>query len=93
MVLRGGAVSYERDTPVHNHAVCAGAAHNARREVQEYLAHKKQPPSLEPPHGPRHSPTAGSQGGAVSDERGPPALAPLEGLERREKSPPPLLKG
>ena len=36
------------------------------REVQGYLAHKKQPPPLGPPQGPRHSPTVGSQGGAVS---------------------------
>ena len=39
---------------------------------QGYLAHKKQPPSLGPPQGPKHSPTAGSQGKAVSYERGTP---------------------
>ena len=28
--------------------------------LQGYLAHQKQPPPLEPPEGPRHSPTVGS---------------------------------
>ena len=40
--------------------------------TQEYLAHKKQPTSLGPPEGPRHSPTVGSWVGAVSYERGTP---------------------
>ena len=40
--------------------------------VQVYLAHKKQPPPLGPPSGPGHIPTAGSQGGDVSYERGTP---------------------
>ena len=30
------------------------------RTVQGYLAHKKQPPPLGPPQGPRYSPTVGS---------------------------------
>ena len=38
--------------------------------VQGYLAHKKHPPSLGPPQGPRHSPVVGSYEGAVSHERG-----------------------
>jgi len=42
------------------------------RAVQGYLAHKKQPPPLGPPYVPRHSPSVGSQGGAVSYERGTP---------------------
>jgi hypothetical protein len=33
-----------------------------------YLAHKKQPPPLGPPNGPRHIPTVGSEEGAVSFE-------------------------
>jgi len=36
------------------------------------LAHKKQPPPPGSPSGPRHSPTVGSYGGAVSYERGTP---------------------
>ena len=56
----GGAVSHERGTPIHDHAVCAGAARSAKREVQGYLAHKKHPPSLGPPYDPRRSPIVGS---------------------------------
>ena len=40
--------------------------------VQGYLAHNKSFPPLGLPQGPRHSPTVGSSGGAVSDERGTP---------------------
>ena len=40
--------------------------------MQGYLADKKQPPPLGPPWGPRHRPTAGSGGGALSQERGAP---------------------
>ena len=40
--------------------------------VQGHLAHKKPAPSLGPPKGHRHRPTAGSQEGAVSYERGTP---------------------
>ena len=32
----------------------------SRRMLQGYLAHKKQPTSLGPPQGPRHSPDVGS---------------------------------
>jgi hypothetical protein len=41
--------------------------------LQGYLAHKKHPPPLGPPQGPRRSPTVGSCGGAVSYEQGIPA--------------------
>ena len=40
--------------------------------LQGYLDHKKQRPPLGPPQGPRHQPTVGSLGGAVSCERGTP---------------------
>jgi len=40
--------------------------------VQGYLAHQKEPPTLGPPEGPRHSSATGSQVGAVSYERGTP---------------------
>ena len=40
--------------------------------LQGYLAHKKHPPSLRPPYGPRDRPTVGSYGGDVSYERGTP---------------------
>ena len=40
--------------------------------LQGYLAHKKQRLPLGPPYDPRHSPTAGSQGGVVSYERDTP---------------------
>jgi len=43
-----------------------------RHPLQGYLAHKKTPNPLGPPEGPRHSPTVGSYGGAVSYERGTP---------------------
>ena len=36
--------------------------------LQGYLAHKKQPPPLGPPHDPRYSPTVGSWVGGVSYE-------------------------
>jgi hypothetical protein len=42
------------------------------RPLQGYLAHKKKLPPLGPLHGPRHGPTAWSQGEAVSYERGTP---------------------
>ena len=41
-------------------------------QVQGYFDHKKHPPSIGPSQGPRHSPTAGSEEGAVFDERGAP---------------------
>ena len=41
------------------------------RTLKGYLAHKKQHPTLGPPYGPRQSPTEGSYGGVVSDERYP----------------------
>ena len=40
--------------------------------LQRFLAHKKQTPRLGAPLGPRHSPTVGSEGFAVSYERGAP---------------------
>ena len=39
---------------------------------QEYLAQKKQPPHKGPQKEPRHGPTVGSYGMAVSHERGTP---------------------
>ena len=44
--------------------------------LQGYLAHKKPPPPLGPPQGPRHSPTVGSYGEAVSYGRGTPVALP-----------------
>jgi hypothetical protein len=40
--------------------------------VQGYLAHKKPATPLGHPYGPRHGPTVGSYGAAVSYERGTP---------------------
>ena len=51
--------------------------------VQGYLAHTKTPTPLGPPKDPRHRPTVGSSGGAVSYRRGNPVgfrvcgLAPI----------------
>ena len=45
----------------------------AAAPVQEYLAHKKPPPPLGSPHGPRNM-LLGSEGKAVSDERGTSAV-------------------
>ena len=42
------------------------------RAVQGYLAHKKPPSPLGPPYEPKHGPTVGSYGVAVSYERGTP---------------------
>ena len=46
-----------------------GAANGA---IQGYLVYKKPPPPPGPPQDSRHSPTVGSQVGAVSSERGTP---------------------
>ena len=43
--------------------------------LQGYLAHQKQPPRLGPAQNPGHSPIVGSQGGAISYERGTPVLS------------------
>ena len=40
--------------------------------VQGYLAHKKPLPRLGPPNEPRHVPTVGSYGMAISHKRGTP---------------------
>ena len=40
--------------------------------LQGYLANKKTPTPLGPPLDPRHRPTVGSLGGAVSYDRGTP---------------------
>ena len=40
--------------------------------LQGYLAHTKLPPSPGHSYGPRHRPTVGSRGGAISYERGAP---------------------
>jgi hypothetical protein len=42
--------------------------------IQGYLAHKKQTTLPGPPKDPRHRPTVGSWGGALSYERGTPVL-------------------
>jgi len=44
--------------------------------VQGYLAYKKQATPLGLPHGPRLSPTVGSKGTVVADERGNPVVQP-----------------
>ena len=49
-----------------------GAGLEPANPIQGYLAHKKQPPPLGLPWGPRHIPTVGSSGGAVFNERGTP---------------------
>ena len=49
---------------------------DARTVLQAYLDHKKLLPPLGPPQGPRHSPTVGSWGGAVSYERDTPVTPP-----------------
>ena len=46
-----------------------------RNLPQGHLAHKKQPPLLGPPWGPKHSPTVGPQGDAVSHERDTPVFS------------------
>jgi len=47
-------------------------------QVQGYLAHKKQPPPLGLPEGPRHKSAEGSWRGAVSYGRGTPAASLLK---------------
>ena len=49
-------------TPICNASRARIKAHNLlnRSPLQGYLAHKKPPPPVGPPQGPRHSPTAGS---------------------------------
>ena len=54
-----------------------------RRDIQGYLAHQKQPPSLGPPYSPRHTLTVGSQGGYVSYEKGTPVGGFLWMRQRR----------
>jgi len=49
-----------------------GGSFHPEAGLQGHLAHKKQPPPPGPPYGHRHSPTVGSQGGAVSYERDTP---------------------
>ena len=65
---------HSRPIPQWRWTLPAGSRHlciGYRRSVQGYLAHnKKQPPPQGPPQGPRNIPTAGSQEGAVSYERG-----------------------
>jgi len=51
--------------------------------VQGYLAHKRPPPPLGPPYVPRHRPTVGSQGGAVTCKRGHPVGFRVWGLGSR----------
>ena len=51
--------------------------------LQGYIAHKKQPPPLGPPQGPRHSPTVESWEVAVSHERGTPVIPPEEAFHAR----------
>ena len=49
--------------------VHAGPPRHPPWVVQGFIAHKKHPSSLGPPQGPRHVPTVGSYGEAVSYER------------------------
>ena len=53
-VLGGGAVSYERGTPVLRLQERLG-----RAQVQGYLVHKELRAPLGSPQGPRHSPSVG----------------------------------
>ena len=48
------------------------------RAVQGYLAHRKEPLPLGPPYDSGYSPTAGSQEGVVSYERGTPVIRPWD---------------
>jgi hypothetical protein len=57
---------------------CEPHSRGVNLRIQGYLAHKKMPPSLGPPYGPRHSPTAWSYGKAVSYGRGTPAVVYAE---------------
>ena len=60
-----------------------------RLRIQGYLAHKKTPTPLGPPYDPRHGPTVGSYGVAVSCERGTPVhqrIGPLS-PETRARAP------
>jgi hypothetical protein len=52
--------------------------------LQGYLAHKKRHSPLGPPQGPRHRPTVGSKGSAVSYARGTPAPRDCRWLGHRE---------
>jgi len=49
----------------------AGRKMKAIRYLQGYLAHKKPPAPIGPPHGPKHGPTVGSKRAAVSYEQHP----------------------
>ena len=53
---------------------CAKRSTEEDGVIQAYLAHKKLPPPLGSPYGPRLRPTLGSQEGAVSSERGTPVV-------------------
>jgi len=70
VVLGGGAVSYERGTPVIPQSRVVS---DKGLRLQGYLAHKETPT---PPWDPRHRPMAGSYGGAVSCKRGTPVQQP-----------------
>ena len=48
------------------------------REVPLYLTYKKSPPPLGPPGEPRHGPTAGSYGVAVSYKHGTPVARRID---------------
>ena len=49
--------------------------------IQGYLAHKKPPPPLGPPQGPRQRPSVGSYGVAFSDERVTPVHHAMSRVE------------
>ena len=71
----GGAISYERGT-----SVLRMEHTNVPRVLQGYLAHKKHhPPSNHHRSLARHRATVGSDGGAVSYERG--TSVPVLGME------------
>jgi hypothetical protein len=86
----GGA---DRNSPSHppthtsltNVRAIQGHTQPLNLRAQGYLAHKKVRPLPGSPQGPRHSPTAGSYGGAVSHERGTP-LVRVGGSDRSSLS-------
>jgi len=58
--LETSALGLEASPERSDRRDAAAAGREMIKQVQGYLAHKKHPPSLGPPQGPRHSPTVGS---------------------------------
>jgi len=72
-------VNSYRKSILHARQQFSKVNNNMRRsqsELQGYLADKKPSPPLAPPQEPRHGPTAGSYGVAVSYKRGTPVPPP-----------------